>query len=404
LLSKNSGKNTDINSWFDFEWGQRKKVYLKNKMVTQTHSIQIISFFATPALMTNEQNKEGSNLGLPFKGTGGLVFLTGATGFIGSYILKNLVAKGYAVRAIRRSNKLPFYIPQEVLNEVEWVDGDVLDIVSLTDAMQGADAVIHSAAIVSFAKRERHQMYHVNVEGTANVVNAAVENKVKRFLHISSVAALGRTTKTETVTEQKKWEENKSNTHYAISKHHSELEVWRGFAEGLQGVVINPSTVLGYGDWHQSSCAIFKNAYKEFPWYTKGVNGFVGVEDIAEVAVQLLLSDITQRKFIVNAENWSFQQLFNTIADGFGKKHPHKQATKAMGEIAWRLEKLKETFTGKKALLTRETAKIAHSKTSFDNSAVLKALPGFEFTPLETVIKNSCEKYIQALQQGVLSL
>jgi nucleoside-diphosphate-sugar epimerase len=354
--------------------------------------------------MIDEINKDRLHRDLPFREKGKTVFVTGGTGFIGSYIIKNLVEKGVTVRAIRRSGKLPFYIPSEILNNVEWVEGDVLDIVSLSDAMQGADAVIHSAAIVSFSKKERQLMYHVNVEGTANVVNAAVENKIRRLLHISSVAALGRTTKAQTVTEQKKWEENKNNTHYAITKHHSELHVWRGFAEGLEGVVINPSTVLGYGDWHQSSCAIFKNAYKEFPWYTKGVNGFVGVEDVAEVAVQLLFSDITQKKFIVNADNWRFEQLFTTIADGFHKKHPHKEATKTMGEIAWRVEKLKEAITGKKALLTKETAKIAHSKTSFDNSALLKALAGFQFTPLETVIKQACEKYMEGLKNGTLSL
>ena len=354
--------------------------------------------------MQTEINKNTSNLSSPFRGTGGIIFVTGGTGFIGSYIIKNLIEKGHTVRAIRRSAKLPFYIPDNILNKVEWLEGDVLDVVSLNDAMKGVDAVIHSAAIVSFSKTERHLMYHVNVEGTTNVVNAAIENKVRRFLHISSVAALGRTTKTETVTEQKKWEENKNNTHYAISKHFSELQVWRGFAEGLEGVVINPSTVLGYGDWHQSSCAIFKNAYNEFSWYTKGINGFVGVEDVAEAAVQLVLSDINQKKFIVNAENRSFQQLFTTIADGFGKRRPNREATKTMGEIAWRLEKIKTLFTGKKALLTRETAKVAHSKTSFDNSALLHALPGFGFTPLETVIKISCEKYLKALEKGCIHL
>jgi nucleoside-diphosphate-sugar epimerase len=354
--------------------------------------------------MNDAINKDISNPGSATKGTGSTVFVTGGTGFIGSYIIKNLVLKGYTVRAIRRSNKLPFYIPDEILNKVQWLEGDVLDVVSLHDALQNVDAVIHAAAIVSFSKKERHHMYHINVEGTANVVNAAIENKVRRFLHVSSVAALGRTFKTETIDEQKKWEENKSNTHYAISKYHSELQVWRGFGEGLEGVVINPSTVLGYGDWHQSSCAIFKNAYKEFPWYTKGVNGFVGVEDVAEAAVQLLFSGITQKKFIVNAGNWSFQQLFNTIANGFHKKHPHRQATKTMGELAWRLERLKEIFTGKKALLTKETAKVAHSKTSFDNGALLNALPHFQFTALETVIKSSCEKYLDALQKGILSL
>lgn len=333
-----------------------------------------------------------------------MVLVTGGTGFIGSYIIKNLIEKGHNVRAIRRSNKLPFYIPKEIFDKVEWVEGDVLDFVSLNDAMQNVDAVVHSAAIVSFSKKERSKMYQTNIDGTSNVVNAALDNKVKRFLHVSSVAALGRTTAEQTVNEQKKWEENKNNTHYAITKHHSEIEVWRGFAEGLDGVVINPSTVLGFGDWHQSSCAIFKNAYREFPWYTKGVNGFVGIEDVAETAVQLLFSNINQKKFIVNADNWSFQHLFNTISDGFHKKRPHKEATRTLGEIAWRLEKLKEITTGKKALLTKETTKVAHSKTSFDSSALLAALPDFKFTPLDIVIKNACEKYLDALQKGVLTL
>jgi len=354
--------------------------------------------------MQDEINKHSSNLNTLSKDQKGIVLVTGGTGFIGSYIIKNLVEKGHAVRAIRRTKKLPFYIATEILNKVEWVEGDVLDIVSLNNAMQGVDSIVHSAALVSFSKKERNEMYHVNVEGTANTVNAAIENKIKRCLHISSVAALGRTTRAETVTEQKKWEANKNNTHYAISKHHSELHIWRGFAEGLEGVIINPSTVLGYGNWHQSSCAIFKNAYREFPWYTKGVNGFVGVEDVAETAVQLLFSEITQKKFIVNAENWSFEHLFKTIADGFHKKPPHKHATKTMGEIAWRIERFKEIITGKKALLTRETAKVAHSKTSFDSNALLKALPHFQFTPLEKVIKNACEIYVQALERGILSL
>lgn len=332
------------------------------------------------------------------------ILVTGGTGFLGSYIIKNLVEKGFAVRGIRRSAKTPFYIPEETWNKVEWVEGDVLDVVSLADAAQGMDAVVHSAAVVSFSPHERSRMYSVNVEGTANVVNAALENGVKRLLHVSSIAALGRNTKPGMVNEEKKWEENKNNTHYAISKHHAEIQAWRGFAEGLRGVIINPSTILGYGDWHTSSCAIFKNAYREFPWYTRGVNGFVGVEDVAEAAVRLLDSSIHAKRFIATGENRSFQELFNSLADGFGKKRPHREATKTLGALAWRMEKLRSFFTGKKPLLTQETAKIAQSKTSFDNTAILQALPGFQFTPLDTVISQSCRKYLHALEAGIITL
>jgi len=129
--------------------------------------------------------------------------VTGGTGFVGSYIIKNLVEKGHRVRAIRRSKKLPFYISKEISNKIEWVNEDILDIISLQDAMRDVDVVIHSAAIVSFSKHDRSRMYQVNVEGTNNVVNAAIDTATKRLLHVSSVAALGRTTKEETVTEKK---------------------------------------------------------------------------------------------------------------------------------------------------------------------------------------------------------
>lgn len=332
------------------------------------------------------------------------VLVTGGTGFLGAYVLKNLVEKGIPARAIRRSVKTPFFIPEEITRQIEWVEGDVLDTVLLQDAMQDVTAVIHSAAIVSFHSKDRHLMRQVNIEGTANVVNSAVENGVKRLVHVSSVAALGRKKIAEKVSENRKWEEHKHNTYYGITKHKAELEVWRGLAEGLEGVIVNPGTILGFGNWHQSSCAIFKNAYKEFPWYTKGINGFVGVEDAAEAIVQLLQSTISGKRFIINGANISFQCLFNLIADGFGKQKPHREATVFLGGIAWRLEALKSLLFGKKALLTRETARVAHSRTEFDNSALLGALPGFQYTPIETVIENACKKYLQALENGQLTL
>ncbi|MBA2744855.1 MAG: NAD-dependent epimerase/dehydratase family protein [Flavisolibacter sp.] len=332
------------------------------------------------------------------------VFVTGGTGFLGAYIIQNLVEKNYQVRAIRRKRMLPFFIPQETLSKVEWVEGDVLDVVALDEGFKNIDVIIHAAAIVSFSRHNRQEMYKVNVEGTENVVNLALENNVQRILHVSSVAALGRTTQAALVNEEKKWEENPNNTHYAISKHHAEMHIWRGFAEGLSGVIINPSTILGFGDWHQSSCAIFRNAWREFPWYTKGINGFVGVEDVAEAAVQLMESDLDQQRFIVNAENWRFQQLFDGMAQGFEKKKPYREATAFLAGIAWRMEAVKTMITGKKPLLTRETARVAHSNTSFDHSALLKILPGFAFQPLEEVIKKSCEKYQKALAAGSITL
>lgn len=323
-----------------------------------------------------------------------MILVTGGTGFLGAYIIKELVESGQSVRAIRRSPKLPAYIPAEIFNKVQWFDGDVLDINSLEDAMEGVDTVIHSAAVVSFIKKDRKNMYRVNVDGTANVVNVALEKNVRRLVHISSVAALGRTAGGGHVDEEKKWTESKVNTHYAITKHKGELEVWRGFSEGLSGVILNPSTILGYGDWNNSSSAIFKKVYEEFQWSSPGLNGFVGVEDVAKVVLQFVNNEITEQRYIVNADNWHFEKLQCTIADAFGKKRPARMATPLLMNIARRIESVKTMITGAKPILTKESVRVANSKTHFENAKILKALPGFSFTPLEETIKKACNLYL----------
>jgi len=322
------------------------------------------------------------------------ILVTGGTGFVGAYIIKELVQQGFSVRAIKRTTaQLPEFIEPAILNKVDWVEGDILDVVALEEAMQGIDAVIHSAAVVSFSKKERSKMYHVNIEGTKNVVNTSLETGVPRIVYISSVAAIGRKLTGGTVNEKAQWEDSKANTHYAISKFKAELEVWRGFAEGLEGVILNPATVLGYGNWNQSSSGIFKSAYNEFKWYTNGVNGFTDVEDLARAAVMLLESPITEERYIVCNDNWPFRKLFDTMADNFGKKRPYREATPFLSAVAWRLEKIKSLFTGRKPLLTRESAKVANSFTRFDNAKLLKTLPGFAYTPLEATIQKACNKY-----------
>jgi nucleoside-diphosphate-sugar epimerase len=322
------------------------------------------------------------------------ILITGGTGFLGAYIIQELVETGHSVRAIRRSNKLPFFISPSLTGQVEWVEGDILDLPSLQDAMDGVYAVVHAAAKVSFTGKERKALFDINIEGTANVVNMAIEQDIQRFIHVSSVAALGRTARGEQVTEDKKWEGNKLNTNYAISKYHGEVEVWRGVGEGLPAVIVNPSTILGYGDWNTSSCAIFRSVFREFPWYTNGVNGFVDVKDVARAVSTLLDSDIIGERFILNGENWSFRQLFNCIAAGFGKKPPSREATPFLGAVAWRLEKLKTFFSGNPSLLTRESAQIAQSSTYFDNQKILQCLPGFKFTPLQDSINDACNAYL----------
>ena len=327
----------------------------------------------------------------------GRILVTGGTGFLGAYIVQELVATGWQVRAIRRGGTQPAFIPPSVWEKVEWVSGDVLDIIGLEEAMEGMDAVVHSAAKLSFSRRDRHEMYHTNIEGTANVVNIALDQNIRRMVHVSSVAALGRTGDGETVNEQKSWKESKWNTRYATSKFRGEIEVWRGIGEGLPAVIVNPSTILGFGDWNSSSCTLFRSAWQEFPWYTEGVNGFVDVRDVAGAVVALLESDLVGERYIVNGDNWTFRRLFETMAAGFGKHPPSREATPFLAGVAWRRERLKSLFSGKPSILTRESARIAQSLTYFDSSKILAALPEFQFSPLERTIKLACDDYLSYL-------
>ncbi|MFM2139088.1 MAG: hypothetical protein RJA57_1395 [Bacteroidota bacterium] len=321
------------------------------------------------------------------------VLVTGGTGFLGAYTIAALLEKGCTVRAIRRTPHLPHFVPASLMGRVEWVEGNILDVVSLEDAMRGMDAVIHAAAMVSFRRKDRRSLYQVNVDGTANVVNMALEAGIRRLVHISSVAALGRTANGEHVNEEKKWEETALNTHYARSKYKAELEVWRGMGEGLDAVILNPSTILGYGDWHTGSAAIFHRIYKGVNWYTQGLNGFVDVEDAARATVALLTADIREERFIVNGDNWEFRKLQETIAATFGKRPPVRAARPWQLALAWRFEQLRSRYTGERPLLTRESARVAMSRTWFDNSKLLRILPDFRYTPLEETIRKACEKY-----------
>ena len=327
------------------------------------------------------------------------ILVTGGTGFLGAYIIKELVLQGFAVTAIKRATSvLPTYIEKNILDKVAWLIGDVLDIPSLETAMDNVDVIIHCAAMVSFDKKDRTKMYKTNIEGTANIVNVANEQHVKKLIFISSVAALGRTKSGVLIDEKTKWVDSNSNTHYAISKFKAELEVWRGFAEGLEGCILNPATILGYGNWNETSCAIFKSVYNGMPWFTHGVNGFVAVEDVARAAVILCNADITEERFVMVGDNWSFKKLLTTIADGFGKKPPHKEATPFMSSMAWRAEKIKSFFTKQKPLITKESAAVANHCSYYNGDKIKKVIPGFEYSPLDASIKAACKNYLDALQ------
>jgi dihydroflavonol-4-reductase len=322
-----------------------------------------------------------------------MIFVTGGTGFLGSYILQELVLQGRSVRALRRNTTVPFYLHPALLDKISWVQGDILDVNGLMENMEGCNKIIHAAGMVSFNPSDKNKLFQINIEGTANLVNAAIEMGITDFVQISSVSALGRNADSQPIDEEKKWVGTNGQSNYGISKYYGEMEVWRGMGEGLSPLIITPSTLLGYGDWNQTSCGLFKTAYREFSWYMKGSNGFTDVQDTARAIVALMDSGIRNERYIISAENRSYREIFNWMADGFGKRHPSKKAGPFLAGLAWRTEKMKSAFSRHKPLITRESVVIASRQSAYDNHKLLKALPSFRFRSLEDSIFEACAKY-----------
>ncbi len=311
------------------------------------------------------------------------ILVTGGTGLVGSQLISDLIKHGKQVKALYRTN-IPEGFP---FKNVRWIKGDILDVISLEAAMQNVSQVYHCAAIVSFNPDSKMDMFKVNIEGTANVVNACLTAGVQQLCFVSSVAALGRIRVGELVNETMNWTKETSNSSYGQSKYLAELEVWRGVGEGLKAVVVNPVIILGAGDWNKGSSGLFKSAYNEFPWYTEGVSGFVDVKDLTKVMFELMEKNISGERYIICSENWKYKDLFKAMAKAFNRKPPHKKVTPLIASIVWRMEAIKSWFNKKDPLLTRETSHTAQSVVHFDNSKIRTALPAFVYTPLSETIE-----------------
>lgn len=330
-----------------------------------------------------------------------MIFVTGGTGLVGSHLLYELASRGRRVRAMKRDGSntelvkrlFYWYDPdkgEDLFDDIQWVEGDLNDLVGLEEAVQGVKQIYHCAAMVSFLPEDRQLMSKVNVEGTANLVNVALLNGIEKFCHCSSVAALGSPRKGNAVDEDLVWKTSKNNSWYAVTKYGSEREVWRASEEGLKVVIVNPTVVIGPGDPARSSAQLYQSVKNGMKFYTSGVTGFVDARDVGSAMVDLQESDIVDERFILTSENLSYQELFALFAHYSGAKSPKYRAGRILSEIAWRLELSRTFITGQKPLLSKETARNANIKRYFSNEKVKKALD-IQFRPIEDAAKNTSE-------------
>jgi nucleoside-diphosphate-sugar epimerase len=339
-----------------------------------------------------------------------MIFVTGGTGLVGAHLLYELTLAGKPVKALKREtsnlqqvlNTFSYYSdkPTELFRQIEWVNGDILDYFGLEKMLTGITEIYHCAAIVSFDPKERKRMIANNVEGTANLVNAALENGVKKICHVSSIAALGRLDDQQLITEETNWVPSKKISGYSESKFFSETEVWRGIEEGLDAVIVNPSIIFGPANWETGSAKMFKTVSAGMKFYTRGTTGFVDVKDVVRAMIMLMeapnFEAAKNQRFLLNAENLSYQNVFFQIADLLEKPRPKYFASDLLLEFVWRAAIVSGWFTQKAPLITREMAMNSNQLKNFDGTKITKQF-GFEYLPISESIKRTASFLKQEL-------
>ncbi len=338
-----------------------------------------------------------------------MIFVTGCSGLVGAHLLYQLSKNGNNIKAlIRNPEKInlikhvfSYYSDNanQLINNIEWIKGNILDPTTYFDSLSDVKTVYHCAAMVSFDKKDKSKLLETNIEGTANIVNISLEQQIEKLCFVSSIAAFGGSQNGEAVTEENHWSPSKKHAPYALSKFKSEMEVWRGIQEGLNAVIVNPSVILGPGFWNSGSGLIFTKAAKGMLFYTTGSTGFVDVRDVVNAMIKLTESDIANQRFILNAESIVYKDLFDMICNAVGSKKTKIKATRPMLDIARNIDGLLSILKIKKREITKDVIKSSLSKSMYSSEKLKKTL-NTDFIPVEKTIDEMAKFYKQDLTRN----
>jgi dihydroflavonol-4-reductase len=314
------------------------------------------------------------------------VLVTGATGFLGGWLVKRLLAEGHDVRIIKRASSS--------LGELEGlrldiVSGDVTDAESLRAACRGVDTVFHLAGLIGYSRAQRDAMHKVNVVGTKNVIDACRACGVRKLVHLSSVVAIGASFDKKPLDETSPYNVAHLHLGYFDTKYEAEALVRSAVLEGhLDAVMINPSTIYGPADAKKGSRSVqLKVARGKFPLYPPGGVSIVSVDDVIDAIMAVWVKGKPAERYIVSGENLLLKDVFDQIAAIAGVKPPSiplpRPAIFALGAVGDVLEKF-----GKKGPLNSETAWTSTLYHWFDNSKARREL-GLTFKPASYALEQS---------------
>lgn len=332
-----------------------------------------------------------------------MILVTGGTGLVGSHLLYHLSIQNDAIRAIYRTESslenvkkvFSFYTDDiTFFDKIEWFLADITDVPAMIPAFADVKHVYHCAAFISFNPKDYRQMRKVNIHGTAIIVNLCIDAKIDKLCFVSSIASVGKSLTDSEITEEDEWNKELDNSGYSITKFGAEMEVWRASQEGVDVVIVNPGVILGSGFFTSGSGKLFNHVYNGFKFYTEGITGFVSVQDVVKPMILLMNSTVKNERFILVSENKSFKEIFFLIADGFGKKRPYVKIKPWQTAIFWRFSWLISKITGKEPLISKYSARSAHSISEYSSEKIEKTL-NYSFENVEKSIKNICKNYLK---------
>lgn len=336
-----------------------------------------------------------------------MILVTGGTGLVGSHLIYKLTEKGHHIRAIYRSKKkidtvkhVFSYYTKDVdalFSKIEWIEANINDIPSLTNAFTEITKVYHCAAFISFNTRDYHTLRKINIEGTANIVNLCLSNNIEKLCYVSSIATIGKTENGTLINEDKHWNPDEDHNVYAITKYGAEMEVWRGTQEGLNAVVVNPGVIVGPGYWKSGSGSLIRLVYKGLSYYTNGIVGYVDVKDVVLPMIELMESDLQNERYILVSENLSYKDFFTKVAKHLQIKPPKKEASNFALNLAWRFDWLRSYIKNKRRRLTKHTAKTITTISRFSNKKVVADL-NYRFIPIDESIIELCPYFLKDLE------
>jgi len=320
-------------------------------------------------------------------------FVTGATGFIGGNLARALLSDGHQVRALIRPESDRRNIAG---SPIEPAEGDLDNRHKLAEQIRGCDAVFHVAAHYSLWAKDRDSIYRANVEGTKNLLAAARDAGVKRFVHTSSVAAIGVPPPNTLGTEETQTTLDELVSDYKKSKYLAEQAALQAAREGLDVVIVNPSTPIGARDVKPTPTGeiILRFLQDRMPAYVHTGLNLIDVEDVARGHILAWQKGRTGERYILGNRNLSLKEMLEMLAAVTGKRAPRIAIPHSIPLAVAFIDEMILARLGKKPQISFYAAQMSRKAMYYDSSKAVREL-GLPQTPVETAMENAVRWFVE---------